>query len=248
MENLLTIDDLARKVDVPSRTIRYYTQEGLLPPPVLKGRLGLYADEHIRKLELIKKLQKQTYLPLSVIREIVNNPQKTKLLDENIKLKEEVFAALGYQLTSIKLSIRELANRVGLSLKQIKKIEEMGLIGPEHVAGAKKYDQYDVEIAGVVKKFVDIGLPIDSLEFFHELLGKLALKERDLVFERFHSEIETSPDAVIEATKDIVAASNHLILNLHAKLVQRKIESEIFEYSHRDSSTSFEAKDRRIAE
>ncbi len=242
MENLLTIDDLAQKVDVPSRTIRYYTQEGLLPPPILRGRLGLYAEEHIKKLELIKKLQKQTYLPLSVIREIVNNPQKVKLLDENIKLKEEVFAALGYQLTPVKLSIRELANRVGLSLKQIKKIEEMGLIGPEHVEDARKYDQYDVEIAKMIRKFVDIGLPVDSLGFFHELLAKLALEERDLVFETFRSQIETSPDSVIKAGKDIVAASNHLILNLHAKLLQRKIESEIFQYSHRGPSASLKRK------
>ncbi len=233
--NLFTIDELAHKVDVPSRTIRYYTHEGLLAAPILKGRLGLYTDEHVKRLELIKKLQRETYLPLSVIREIVNNPERTELLDDNIKLKEEVLAALGYDLSSFRFDIRELANKVNLSLKQVKKIEEIGLIGPEHVTGAKKYDRHDVEIAKMAKQFIDAGFSIDSLACFNELLERLALEERDLFYEKFQSEMETSPEKVIEKARQIIMAANHLIFNLHAKLIQRKIEKEIFEYSHGDS-------------
>lgn len=234
--NLLTIDDLAHKVEVPSRTIRYYTQEGLLPSPILRGRLGLYTEEHVKKLELIKKLQKQTYLPLSVIREIVNNPERAELLDENIKMKEEVFRSLGYDLDSFKFGLRELAHKVSLSLNQVKKLEEIGLIGPEHVTGAKKYDQHDVEIAKMAKRFIDAGFSIESLKCFNRLLEKLAHEERNLFYEKFQSEIEASPEKVIEKAREIITAANHLILILHAKLVQRKIEKEIFEYSHRNSS------------
>lgn len=229
--SLLTIDDLAHKVEVPSRTIRYYTQEGLLPPPMLRGRLGLYTEEHVKKLELIKKLQKQTYLPLSVIREIVNNPERAELLDKNIRLKEEVFSSLGYNLGSFKFGLRELAHKVSLSLKQVKKLEEIGLIGPEHVTGAKKYDQHDVEIAKMAKRFLDAGYVANSLKCFSDLLDELALTERELFYERFQSEIEASPQKIIKHAKEIITAANHLIFNLHAKLVQRKIEKEIFEYS-----------------
>lgn len=234
--DLLTIDELSHQMEVPSRTIRYYTHEGLLPPPILKGRLGLYAKEHVKRLELIKKLQKETYLPLAVIREIVTNPERTEFLDDHIKLKEEVFASLGYELGSSQFTFRELAKKVDLPLKQIRKLEAMGLIGPEHVGGAKKYDRYDIEIAKMARNFLDAGFPIESLERFGQILGKLADEERNLFYKEFGSEIGTNSEMVIQKAKEMIVAFNYLVFNLHVKLVQRKIEKEIFEYPHPDTS------------
>ncbi len=235
---LMTIDELAVKSDVPSRTIRYYTHEGLLPAPVLKGRLGLYGREHRARLELIKKLQKETYLPLSIIRDIVNDPEKTEVLDDNLKLKEEVFSALGYDLQSVLFGQRELAKRAGLPFKQIRELERIGLIVAEHTSGAMKYDQHDVEIAKMAKKFLNVGFSIESLALFSDILDKLADEERNMFYRQFQSDIETNPEKVIQIAKEMVAASNHLIFNLHAKLVQRKIEKEIFKYTSSDTIRS----------
>ncbi|MDQ5854479.1 MAG: MerR family transcriptional regulator, partial [Chloroflexota bacterium] len=47
--------------------IRYYTAEGLLPPPDTRGRYALYGEDHLRRLQLIARL-KDAYLPLSEIR------------------------------------------------------------------------------------------------------------------------------------------------------------------------------------
>ena len=46
-DELLTIDDLARQVGLPVRTIREYHTMRLLPPPERRGRLGLYGTKHI---------------------------------------------------------------------------------------------------------------------------------------------------------------------------------------------------------
>jgi DNA-binding transcriptional MerR regulator len=67
-QTLYTIDELAEFTSVTPRTIRYYTTEGLLPPPDVRGRYALYSDEHLRRLRLIVRL-KQSYLPLLAIRE-----------------------------------------------------------------------------------------------------------------------------------------------------------------------------------
>lgn len=55
-EHPLTIDQLAARSGISVRTIRFYTGKGLLPPPVLRGRLGLYRPEHLTRLELICEL------------------------------------------------------------------------------------------------------------------------------------------------------------------------------------------------
>ncbi|WP_299026980.1 MerR family transcriptional regulator [uncultured Thermanaerothrix sp.] len=67
-----TLQELAERCGVTPRTIRFYTEEGLLPPPLQEGRLGLYTDEHVERLELIRQL-KAAFLPLREIHRLVNS-------------------------------------------------------------------------------------------------------------------------------------------------------------------------------
>src|SRR5262249_59874407 len=57
----LTIDELARRVELPVRTIREYHTMRLLPPPLRQGRGGLYDGRHIERLQLITPLQRRGY-------------------------------------------------------------------------------------------------------------------------------------------------------------------------------------------
>src|SRR6266487_470513 len=66
----LTIDDLARRVELPVRTIREYHTMRLLPPPERQGRLGLYRDRHVQRLRLITRLQRRGY-SLAGIRDLL---------------------------------------------------------------------------------------------------------------------------------------------------------------------------------
>src|SRR6201987_2495632 len=66
----LTIDDLARRVQLPVRTIREYHTMRLLPPPERRGRLGLYGSQHVQRLRLIARLQRRGY-SLAGIRDLL---------------------------------------------------------------------------------------------------------------------------------------------------------------------------------
>lgn len=66
----LTIDELARQVALPVRTIREYHTMRLLPPPERRGRVGLYGPGHIQRLELITRLQRRGY-SLAGIRDLL---------------------------------------------------------------------------------------------------------------------------------------------------------------------------------
>jgi DNA-binding transcriptional MerR regulator len=63
----MTIQELADRAEVTTRTIRYYVEQGVLPPPGY-GRPAEYTEEHVERLVLIKKLKEQ-YLPLDEIRD-----------------------------------------------------------------------------------------------------------------------------------------------------------------------------------
>ena len=57
----MDIHELIEKTGVPRRTIYYYIQIGLLPPPRGKGKTYEYTEEHLERLLLIKRLQKMRY-------------------------------------------------------------------------------------------------------------------------------------------------------------------------------------------
>jgi len=78
------IHQLADRVGVSIRTIRYYIAEGLLPPPEPRGRYATFNEEYRMRLELILKL-KNTFLPLKEIRDRIAglDPQQVReMLDQ----------------------------------------------------------------------------------------------------------------------------------------------------------------------
>jgi DNA-binding transcriptional MerR regulator len=67
-----SISELAKKAQVSVRTIRYYIDEGLLPPPTTTGRYATYGEDYLTRLNLIKELQ-NAFLPLKEIRKQISH-------------------------------------------------------------------------------------------------------------------------------------------------------------------------------
>jgi DNA-binding transcriptional MerR regulator len=53
------IEEMAALGGVTRRTVRYYVQEGLLPPPLGVGRGRHYGPEHLARLQTVKAFQEQ---------------------------------------------------------------------------------------------------------------------------------------------------------------------------------------------
>lgn len=69
---MLRIGELARRAGVTPRTIRFYVQERLLPEPVRQQKnLALYRADCIEKIRAIKSAQTERFLPLMVIRTLL---------------------------------------------------------------------------------------------------------------------------------------------------------------------------------
>jgi len=68
----MTVEGLSACTGVSVRNIRAYQTAGLLPPPRLRGRLGLYDSEHQGKLELIRDLRQQGF-GLEAIKEMLEH-------------------------------------------------------------------------------------------------------------------------------------------------------------------------------
>lgn len=73
-----TIDELAAVSRVASRTIRYYQSKGLLPRPVMRGRVAFYDDAHVERLRLVEDLQARG-LQIKAIVDIVHRLDEGEL-------------------------------------------------------------------------------------------------------------------------------------------------------------------------
>ena len=73
-----TIDQLASAAGVPTRTVRLYQSVGVLHSPQRKGRIAVYSDEHLQRLQLIAKLQDRG-LRLRAIRDVLRQARSRKL-------------------------------------------------------------------------------------------------------------------------------------------------------------------------
>ncbi len=78
MANKYLIGDLAEKAGITVRTIRYYFELGLLPEPDRPGKFAYYTDEHLERLEVIRKL-KDLRLPLWEIEQVLKKPDSGEL-------------------------------------------------------------------------------------------------------------------------------------------------------------------------
>ena len=70
----LTVDELASRSGLPTRTIREYQTMGLVPAPERRGRVGVYRNAHLQRLELIGRLQERGY-SLAGIRDLLTSWQ-----------------------------------------------------------------------------------------------------------------------------------------------------------------------------
>lgn len=164
----LTIDDLARRVELPVRTIREYHTMRLLPPPERRGRLGLYGDQHVQRLRLIIRLQRRGY-SLAGIRDLLGAWESGTDLVAVLGVDESP-AALDE--TPLWLTRAELIQRLPvLDQAALARAGRIGLVRPH---GEDHFLVRSPALLGLVADWVRVGVPLDeALDLIEVLVGDL---------------------------------------------------------------------------
>jgi DNA-binding transcriptional MerR regulator len=163
---LLTIDDLARRIELPVRTIREYHTMRLLPPPLRQGRVGLYDSRHIERLQLITRLQRRGY-SLAGIRDLLGAWESGSDLTT-------LLGVGGGQAppdeTPLRLTRAELLDRLpALDAEALTRASQSGLIRPH---GDDHFLVRSPALLGLVADGVHLGVPLGAMLDFTETLSQ----------------------------------------------------------------------------
>jgi DNA-binding transcriptional MerR regulator len=221
----LTIDDLARRVQLPVRTIREYHTMRLLPPPERRGRLGLYGSRHVQRLQLIARLQRRGY-SLAGIRDLLGAWESGTDLTTLLGI-DEIQAALDE--TPLRLTRAELLQQLpGLDAAALSRADRIGLVrrhGEEHFVVRSP------ALLGLAADWVGAGVPLeaalDVIEVLTDDLGALARKLAGLIVDRIWEPVSATSAA--GALPDLLRRGRPLLLQGAASTLADRLGAALAE-------------------
>jgi len=216
-----TIDELARLSGIPSRTIRFYNTTGLLPPPIMRGRVAYYTQEHVLTLRIIKDLQEQQNLSLDAIKGLLEIRAREGDVQMNLALKQRLLRPPGQEVL---LSQEEFLQQTGASLERVSELLEQGLLFPTTSEGKAEllFTTDDVLLYGLYERLERLGLPLALSALIRFQLRQLVRSEIAALEQHIQPHWEKHGLSLSEQTaafQDILAITDTLISLMHRKLL-----------------------------
>ena len=216
-----TIDELAHLSGMPSRTIRFYNTEGMLPPPTMRGRVAYYDEEHLLVLRIIKELKEQQNLPLDIIKHMLEIRAEYGEMQMNLVLKQRLQRSLtGGQ--EVHLTKAALMQQTGASEKWIDELTDQDLLFPGKTENGLLYSSDDILLLQLYQHLEHLGLPIALPSLVRFQLRQLVRSEiaalEQYVQPRWQEE-GLSSEQQVEQFQMILTLLDTLISVMHRKLV-----------------------------
>ncbi len=191
--NRLKIGQLAERSGVSPSTIKHYVNEGLLPKPVKTSPNMAYYDESmVDKIRIIKRLQREKFLPLDVIRLLIDSGEA---LDEELELSRAVLKSSGGGPAPVSVKESRIEKKTGVPLETIRLLEKKGLVQPVTREGTRFYDESDLKIIEIIGFRTEMGIPVDysirMMEIYREAIGSAAREDIRLFARSFMGDIPT---------------------------------------------------------
>jgi DNA-binding transcriptional MerR regulator len=218
---LLKMKELAEASGVSAGTIKHYLREGLLPEPVKTSRnMAYYPAEFVDRIRLIKQLQEERFMPLKVIKAMLDDdPERARAL---VELEDRILerALAGEQS---RVSAAELRRRYDVPQEVLDRLAELEVLTPTR----RGYGPRDVEIVEAIQRFraggydERIGFTVYDTLRYKRALEELVKEEVQVLLDRLAGEMD--PDRAVE----LIAAGSEPLNELMAALHQKSLVAEL---------------------
>jgi DNA-binding transcriptional MerR regulator len=220
------IKDLSEISGVSRETIRFYVAQGLLPPPVKTSpNVGWYTERHVEMLALIGKLQNERFLPLKVIKSLVQgSAEDAGFSTQQMKALGEIRRQLSAEHRDLVVNedAGRLAAEIGLTQKELKELRTFGF------ADSGGATISDVEIGRLWLRMKEAGLseqrgfgPAD-MAYIVDLVDSAVSCELDLFRRRIDY---LSPPEIRKLIEVVIPSINSVFSILHERRLYAQIRT-----------------------
>jgi DNA-binding transcriptional MerR regulator len=219
------IKDVADRSGFSRETIRFYTNQGLLPPPVKTSHnMGWYTDRHLELLAMIRKLQNERFLPLKAIKSLMlGASEEFEFSEQQLDVLGELRRLLATEHRDLIVNEDpgELAKEMGLTRREQKELRDLGFAQ----SGVATFS--DVEVTRLWLQMKEAGLseargfsPKD-LAYLIDLVDSAVTRELDVFQRRIDrmsaSEVRKLLDVVIPSINSIFSILHERRLNTYVE-------------------------------
>lgn len=224
-DDLLKISELARRTGVSVGTIRFYIREGLLPRPTMKTsrNMAYYDESFVARIRLVRRLQEERRLPLSMIRAIVAGGEEGHdAVPSLVELEAKAATAIEAEEQGEAVPEKELIERTGITREDLDELRQLEMITALGAARSPSYAPVDVAIVEAVARARSLGLsrelfPTSDLGVYLRTIRSLVAEEVSLFAKRTRGrDLPLAPDRLMEAAVNLMG---ELIRHLRKKLI-----------------------------
>ena len=178
---LLTLEDITKRVGMSVRNVRFYTTKGLVPPPIRRGRSGYYTAEHVARLELVRELQGHGFTLAAIERYLSHIPEDAT--PEDLALQRTMLAPWSGD-QPVAMSHAELEERAGrpLSSEDVATLEAIGVLHEAGTGYAVSLTQLPVGLG-----LLELGFPRDAALAAKEVYLRHGREIADELYELFRT-------------------------------------------------------------
>ena len=225
---MLKMSELAERSGVSAGTIKHYLREGLLGSDdevVRTSRnMAYYPPRFVARIQLIKRLQEERFMPLRVIREVMAaDPERAARL---IELEDRILDRAIEARETGRVSRAKVRETYEIPQNVLDRLEELGVLTP----AARGYDADDVSIIAAISRFraggyeESIGFTVYDTLRYREALEPLVEEEVRVLLDRLAGQVE------VERAVEIIASGaeplRELIGAMHSKLLVAELRRQ----------------------
>lgn len=226
-EKLLRMGELAEASGVPSATIKHYLREGLLPKPVKTSRnMAWYSPDYVDRIKLIKRLQEERYMPLKVIKRILESSPDQ--VDARLELEDTLLARTQQMVGGRGITRKQAVEKLGLPDDVLDGFERIGVLDPVETKSGKRYGRPDAEFLAAIARFREsgygeaLGFTIYDALIYMRHLEALARDEVAVIAEKLPGKVSA------EAAADLIERGHEpmrdLLSAMHVKLLVAELK------------------------
>ncbi len=219
--DLLKISELAERSGVSAGTIKHYLREGVLGDDgeiVRTSRnMAWYPPHFVERIQLVKRLQEERFLPLRVIRELIS--RDPRMPERLIELEDRILERAIEAREGRRLSRRQVRDTYDVPTNVLARLEQIGVLSP----GSRGYDADDVAIIEAISRFraggyeQALGFTVYDTLRYRDALAPLVAEEVSVLVARLAGQVEV--DRAVAIIESGVEPLRELIGALHSKML-----------------------------